>query len=117
MCIRDRVEAVRKAQEKYGEGKAMTGEQVRWGLENLDITDARLKEIGATNLLPEIKTSCDNHEGSGKVKIQQWDGEKWVVAVSYTHLDVYKRQAKGAAGADHRRLHLGACLLYTSRCV
>ncbi len=73
------VEAVRKAQEKYGEGKAMTGEQVRWGLENLDITDARLKEIGATNLLPEIKTSCDNHEGSGKVKIQQWDGEKWVV--------------------------------------
>jgi hypothetical protein len=29
------VEAVRKAQEKYGEGKAMTGEQVRWGLENL----------------------------------------------------------------------------------
>ena len=63
------VEAVRKAQEKYGEGKAMTGEQVRWGLENLDISDARLKEIGATNLLPEIKTSCDNHEGSGKVKI------------------------------------------------
>ena len=73
------VEAVRKAQEKYGKGKAMTGEQVRWGMENLDITDARLKEIGATNLLPEIKTSCVNHEGSGMVKIQQWDGDKWVV--------------------------------------
>ncbi len=73
------VEAVRKAQEKYGEGKAMTGEQVRWGMENLNITDARLKEIGATDLLPEIKTSCDNHEGSGKIKIQQWDGAQWVV--------------------------------------
>ena len=26
------VEAIRKAQEKYGKGKALTGEQVRWGL-------------------------------------------------------------------------------------
>ncbi|MFO1424252.1 MAG: ABC transporter substrate-binding protein [Candidatus Competibacteraceae bacterium] len=73
------VEAIRKAQEKYGKGKAMTGEQVRWAMENLDISNARLKQIGATDLLPEIKTSCDNHEGSGQVKIQQWDGAKWVV--------------------------------------
>ncbi len=72
------VEAIRKAQEKYGKGKAMTGEQVRWGMENLNITEARLKQLGATNLLPEVKTTCDNHEGSGKVKIQQWDGSKWV---------------------------------------
>lgn len=72
------VEAIRKAQEKYGKGKAMNGTQVAWGLENLDITDARLKALGATNLLPTIKTSCSNHEGSGKVKIQQWDGAKWV---------------------------------------
>jgi branched-chain amino acid transport system substrate-binding protein len=73
------VEAIRKAQEKYGKGKAMTGEQVRWAMENLDISNARLQQIGATDLLPEIKTSCDNHEGSGQVKIQQWDGTKWVV--------------------------------------
>lgn len=72
------VEAIRKAQEKYGKGKAMNGTQVAWGLENLDITEARLKALGATNLLPTIKTSCANHEGSGKVKIQQWDGAKWV---------------------------------------
>lgn len=73
------VEAVRTAQDKYGKGKVMSGEQVRWGFENLNITDARLKALGATGLLPEIKTSCDNHEGSGKVKIQQWDGSKWVL--------------------------------------
>ncbi len=72
------VEAIRKAQEKFGKGKAMNGTQVAWGLENLDITEARLKALGATNLLPTIKTSCSNHEGSGKVKIQQWDGAKWV---------------------------------------
>ena len=32
------VEAIRKAQEKFGKGKAMTGEQVRWGFENLNLT-------------------------------------------------------------------------------
>jgi branched-chain amino acid transport system substrate-binding protein len=63
------VEAIRKAQEKYGKGKAMSGEQVRWGMENLNITEARLKTLGATGLLPEVRTSCANHEGSGKVKI------------------------------------------------
>ena len=73
------VEAIRKAQEKYGKGKAMSGEQVRWGMENLKITEARLKTLGATGLLPEVRTSCANHEGSGKVKIQQWDGSRWVV--------------------------------------
>lgn len=73
------VEAVRTAQAKFGKGKVMSGEQVRWGFENLNITDARLKALGATGLLPEIKTSCENHEGSGKVKIQQWDGSKWVL--------------------------------------
>ncbi|MEN7526600.1 ABC transporter substrate-binding protein [Cupriavidus sp. DL-D2] len=73
------VEAVRVAQEKFGKGKVMTGDQMRWAFENLNVTNARLQQLGATGLLPEIKTSCDNHEGSGKVKIQQWDGAKWVV--------------------------------------
>lgn len=73
------VEAIRTAQGKYGKGKVISGEQMRWGLENLNITNARLGALGATGLLPEIKTSCDNHEGSGKVKIQQWDGAKWVL--------------------------------------
>ncbi|MDK9723387.1 MAG: ABC transporter substrate-binding protein [Sterolibacteriaceae bacterium MAG5] len=73
------VESIRAAQAKYGKGKAMNPEQVRWGMENLNLDDARLKALGATGLLPEVKTSCDNHEGSGKVKLQQWDGSKWVV--------------------------------------
>ncbi len=72
------VEAVRIAQNKYGKGKPVTGEQMRWAFENLNITNAQLAALGATGLLPEIKTSCENHEGSGKIKIQQWDGTKWV---------------------------------------
>jgi len=71
------VEAIRTAQAKFGKGKVISGEQMRWGLENLNINNARLAQLGATGLLPEIKTSCANHEGSGMVKIQQWDGAKW----------------------------------------
>ena len=72
------VEAIRSAQERFGKGKAMTGEQVRWGLENLDLNAARQQALGVSGMFPTIKTSCDDHEGSGAVKVQQWDGKKWV---------------------------------------
>ncbi|MYM69402.1 ABC transporter substrate-binding protein [Pseudoduganella sp. FT55W] len=71
------VEAIRAAQEKFGKGKRITGEQMRWGLENLNVDEARLKAVGAFGMLPSVKTSCDDHEGSGAVKVQQWDGKKW----------------------------------------
>ncbi len=70
-------EAIRKAQDKYGKGKVMTGEQVRWGLENLNLDDKRLRELGALGMLPPVKTSCEDHEGSGAVKVQTWDGKAW----------------------------------------
>src|SRR5512141_490552 len=44
------VEAIRTAQGKYGK-KPLTPEQVRWGIENLNISEARLKELGATNFM------------------------------------------------------------------
>ena len=69
------VEAIRKAQEKYGKGKVMTPDQIRWGLEHLDLSEARLKELGAAGLFPPVKTSCLDHEGSGMVKFQVWDGK------------------------------------------
>ena len=71
-------EAIRKAQEKYGKGKVMSGEQVRWGLENLNVDEARQKALGVLGMFPPVKTSCDDHEGSGAVKVQQWNGTKWV---------------------------------------
>jgi branched-chain amino acid transport system substrate-binding protein len=68
------VEAIRKAQDKFGKGKVMTPDQVRWGLEHIDLSEARLKELGASGLFPPVKTSCLDHEGSGMVKFQVWDG-------------------------------------------
>ncbi len=72
------VEGIRNAQEKFGKGKVMTGEQVRWGLENLNIDAKRQKALGAENMFPPVKTSCEDHEGSQAVKVQQWNGTKWV---------------------------------------
>jgi branched-chain amino acid transport system substrate-binding protein len=70
------VEAVRKAQEKYGK-KPMTGAQVRWGIENLDITTGRLKALGFNTMVPPLKVSCQDHGGSGQVRFQQWTGTEW----------------------------------------
>jgi branched-chain amino acid transport system substrate-binding protein len=72
------IEAIRKAQEKFGKGKVMNGEQIRWGMENLNVDEARQKQLGAAGMFPPVKTSCDDHEGSGAVKVQQWNGSKWV---------------------------------------
>ena len=68
------VEALRVAQAQFGKGKVLTPEQLRWGYEHLNLTEARIKELGAGGLFPPIKTSCADHEGSGMVKFQKWDG-------------------------------------------
>jgi branched-chain amino acid transport system substrate-binding protein len=80
-------EAVRKAQERFGKGQPMTGEQVRWGLENLNIDDKRLKELGAVGFMQPLKVSCMDHEGGGAVKFQQWDGTQWKVLTDWIASD------------------------------
>ncbi|HOX89024.1 MAG TPA: ABC transporter substrate-binding protein [Burkholderiaceae bacterium] len=81
------VEAIRKAQEKFGKGKPLTGEQIRWGLENINLDEARLKALGATGLMPPTKITCADHEGSGLVKFQQWDGKQWKVVSDWVQPD------------------------------
>jgi len=81
------VEAIRTAQEKYGKGKIMTSEQVRWGLENLNLTQERLNELGFGKILRPIKTSCENHMGTDWSRVAQWDGAKWKVASDWYQAD------------------------------
>ncbi|MBU3725711.1 MAG: ABC transporter substrate-binding protein [Burkholderiaceae bacterium] len=71
------VEGVFRAQERYGKGKVMTGEQARWGYENLDVTRARLGQLGFTGVLSPIQTSCSDHMGSAWARIHTWDGAKF----------------------------------------
>jgi len=70
-------EAVHIAQDHFHR-KQLTGKEVRWGLENLDITQERVAELGMTGLMPPLKVTCENHEGTNPaIRVQQWDGEKW----------------------------------------
>ena len=72
------VEAVRTAQEKFGH-RTLTGDEVRWGFEHLNLDPARVEALGAKNLFHSIDVTWDNHEGDGYVTFQQWDGKKWNV--------------------------------------
>jgi len=80
-------EAIRNAQNRYGKGKPITGEQMRWGIENLNIDEKRLKELGATGLMQPLKVSCMDHEGGGAVKFLKWDGRKWNVITDWMQPD------------------------------
>ncbi|HYJ19213.1 MAG TPA: ABC transporter substrate-binding protein [Burkholderiales bacterium] len=73
------VEAVRTAQGKYGK-KPVNGEQARWGIENLNIDQKRLDQLGFGSMVPPLKLSCADHGGSGLVRFQKWEGAKWIAA-------------------------------------
>jgi branched-chain amino acid transport system substrate-binding protein len=78
------LEGIRKAQEKFGT-RPLTGEQVRWGLENLNLDQARLKELGFGEMMRAIKVSCADHEGARTARVQQWNGKTWdVISDWYT---------------------------------
>jgi len=72
------VEAVRRAQEHFGKGKPMTGEQIRWGLENLTLDQKKLDALGFGEMLKPVATSCADHVGASYARIQTWDGSRWV---------------------------------------
>jgi branched-chain amino acid transport system substrate-binding protein len=77
-------EAVRTAQGKFG-NKPLTGEQIRWGFENLNLTADRLKELGFDGMLKPIKFSCQDHQGADQARLQQWDGKQWkIISDFYT---------------------------------
>ena len=69
-------EAIRTAQQITGK-KAITGAEMRVGLENLDLTAERLKEIGLEGFTNPIRVSFFNDAGAHQIYIQQWDGKNW----------------------------------------
>jgi branched-chain amino acid transport system substrate-binding protein len=80
-------EGVRAAQERYGKGKVMTGEQVRWGLENLNLTQAKLDGVGFAGVMRPVSTSCADHMGSNWARVHTWDGKKWNFSSDWLQAD------------------------------
>jgi len=70
------VEAVRIAQAKYGD-HTLTGDQIRWGFEHLNLDPTKVQALGAQGLFHSIDVTCSDHEGHGLVTFQQWDGTQW----------------------------------------
>ena len=81
------VEGVRAAQERFGKGKWMSGEQVRWGLENLNLTQAKLDALGFKGVMRPISTSCVDHLGSNWARIHTWDGKAWKFTSDWLQAD------------------------------
>ncbi|MCJ9711726.1 ABC transporter permease, partial [Bordetella hinzii] len=75
------------AQEKFGKGRALTPEQVRWGFENLNLTQERLNALGFGDIMRPVKTSCSNHMGDDWARIVQWDGKKFNVVSDWYQAD------------------------------
>ena len=93
------VEAVRRAQERFGKGKVMTGEQVRWGLENLALDDKKLAALGLTGVIRPLSTSCQDHMGGSWARVHTWDGSKWGNLSDWYQADeqIIKPMVKAAA--------------------
>src|SRR5574343_816498 len=93
------IEGVRAAQERFGKGKVMTGEQARWGYENLNLTQAKLDALGFKDVLRPLSTSCMDHMGAAWTRVHTWDGSKFVWSSDWYQADesILKPMVKAAA--------------------
>ena len=93
------VEAIKRAQERFGKGKVMNTEQVRWGLENLSLDQKKLDALGLGGVIRPVSTSCFDHMGSTWARIQTWDGAKWGISSDWYQADeqILKPMIKAAA--------------------
>ena len=73
------VEAIKQAQSKFGK-RVVTGEEVRWGAENLNLDAGKIKALGFGDMVQPVKTSCKDHGGAHRGRVHTWDGKQW----SYT---------------------------------
>ncbi len=81
-------EATKVAQKIHGVAD-ITPVMMRDGMEALEITEAGMAELGMAGFGPEFSVSCENHGGSGKGKVQQWNASagKWEVITGWIESD------------------------------
>ncbi|TNF22336.1 MAG: ABC transporter permease [Rhodobacteraceae bacterium] len=70
-------EGIRVAQEHAGKPD-ISPSDLRWGLENIDMTPERISELGLDGMVPPFKTTCADHTGGSGGWMLEWDGAKFV---------------------------------------
>ena len=79
-------EAIAAAQTHF-ETDVIDASQLRWGLENIEMTEERIAELGMTGMVPPFSTSCSDHTGHSGGWLLEWDGEKFVKASDHLMAD------------------------------
>jgi branched-chain amino acid transport system substrate-binding protein len=93
------VEGARAAQERFGKGKPVTGEQARWGYENLNLTQAKLDALGFKGVMRPVSTSCADHMGSAYARVHTWNGKGFEWSSDWLQADeqIIKPMVKASA--------------------
>lgn len=71
------VEAVKTAQEHF-DTRLINAEQMRWGLENLNLDAGALAALGMDGMIGPFSTSCSDHAGHAAAWMLEWDGAQFV---------------------------------------
>ena len=81
-------EAAKTAQDIHGV-TAITPAMMRDGMENLEMTEAKMAGLGLPKFGPEFKVSCENHGGNGLGAVAQWNAGtgKWSLITDYVQSD------------------------------
>jgi branched-chain amino acid transport system substrate-binding protein len=95
-----KLEAVRTALNEYG-NRPLSGEELRWGFENLELDEAEIEALGFSGLVTPIKVSCLDHGGARKARIHQWDGNRWNFVSDWieARTDILRPKMEAAAAA------------------
>ncbi|WP_415404605.1 ABC transporter substrate-binding protein [Tateyamaria sp. SN3-11] len=81
-------EAAKTAQGIHGTAD-ITSAMMRDGMEALEITEAKMAELGLPNFGPEFTVSCANHGGDALVGVTQWDAsaQSWSLISEFKPTD------------------------------
>ncbi|APX13422.1 ABC transporter substrate-binding protein [Tateyamaria omphalii] len=82
-------EAAKTAQEIHGEAE-ITPAMMRDGMEALEITEAKMTELGLPGFGPSFSVSCENHGGPGLIGMTQWDASAgtWSLISDFSETDM-----------------------------
>lgn len=75
-------EGIRNAQKLSGK-KVISGEDMRAGLESLNITAERWVELGLADFAQPLKLTCSDHSGHTQLYIQRWNGKEYEQASAW----------------------------------